>query len=148
MLRVAVTYCLVLVTAAGPWLCCCASSRMTGTCHALQSLLGASGCGQRGCCGHGPSRDLPQDGDKPSPSAPGDCPCKAFAPSYAVLPPKPVKAADLASGDAEHLGLSKVWNTPFAIYPSLAAPSLKEWDSSRHSGAPRDILAVLQTLRC
>lgn len=142
MFRVAVTYCLVLATAAGPWLCCCASSRMVDMRQLFTSFLGAAGGEHRGCCGHthGPVRDLP--------SAPTECPCKSFTPTYAVLPPKPVESADYPGEHLADLGFSVVCYAPYSLSPSPSFSGLRGWDTSPHSGNPRDILAVLQTLRC
>ncbi len=145
MFRVAVTYCLVLATAAGPWLCCCASSRMADARHLAQSLLGIAGGEYRGCCGHLPGRGLPLDPDAP---APGDCPCKLFAPTYAVLPPKPIESADRPGEHLADPGLCGASPTPYWLPPAASAPGLRVGDTSPEPGNPRDILAVLQTLRC
>lgn len=151
MFRVAITYCLVLATAAGPWLCCCASSRMVDVRHLFSSFVGPAGGEYRGCCGHthGPCRNLPTDRDTPGPSAPGECPCKVYAPTYAVLPPKPIESVDLTSGQLlADIGFINVCHPPYCLPPSASNVGLRNRDSSHHSGNPRDILAVLQTLRC
>ena|SRR5579883_895592 len=150
MIRVAVTYCLVLTTAAGPWLCCCASSRMAGTRELFRSFCGFADGESGGCCGHthGPCRDLPPDRDAPPPSAPRECPCKVFAPSHAVLPPKPVEAGDTLSGDAQGLDHINVSHALPSLNLSSPLPRRGEWGRSPHPGGPRHILALLQTLRC
>lgn len=150
MFRVAVTYCLVLATAAGPWLCCCASSRMADARHLAQSLLGIAGGEHRGCCGHGhlPGRGDPCDPAAPGPAAPGECPCKLFAPTYAVLPPKPVESADLPGDHLTDPDPCAVCPTPYSLPPSASTSGLKDRDTSFHPGNPRDVLAILQTLRC
>lgn len=150
MIRVAVTYCLVLTTAAGPWLCCCASSRMAGTRELFQSFFGLAGRERGGCCGHahGPCRDLAPDRETPPPSAPGECPCKVFAPSHAVLPPKPVEAGDTLRGDAQELDHIGASHTLPSLNLSPPSPRRSEWERSPHPDNPRHILAILQTLRC
>lgn len=150
MLRVAVTYCLVLTTAAGPWLCCCASSRMADARHLVQSFFGIAGGEHRGCCGNGqpPGRGHPCDPGAPAPAAPGECPCKVFAPTYAVLPPKPVEPAELPGEHLADPGLCGACPTPYWLPPAGSASGLRGGETSRQPANPRDILAVLQTLRC
>jgi hypothetical protein len=150
MFRVAVTYCLVLSTAAGPWLCCCALSRMGDARHLVQSFLGIAGgehWGCSGCCGHShlPGRGLPGDPAAPGPATPGECPCRAFTPAYAVVPPKPVESAELPG---ERLADTGLCPTTYCLLPSASTSDLRDRDTAPRTGDPRDLLAVLQTLRC
>ena len=145
MIRVAVAYWLLFATAAGPWLCCCTSSRMADVGQLFSSVLGTAGCGHQGCCGHsrGVGGELPFDGN-----APGDCPCKAFSPAYAVLPPKHAEPDDLTGRFLFESAYYGVCPDLYALHPLTSTSGLTDQDVSPRVGDARHILAVLQTLRC
>lgn len=71
MLRLAVTAYLTVVSATGPWVCCCTASRIAAL---LDSRSGKTSAPRR-CCGHhtGQSR-APKHDHVPGPEAPC-CPC-------------------------------------------------------------------------
>lgn len=148
MFRVAATYCLVLATAAGPWLCCCAAARTADARDLFAATLGLSGGASRGCCGNhqGSDRGLPSHQDSPCPNAPGDCPCKALAPG-AVVAPERVETVDFGFEHLADFGPCGLYD-PRHGHLLASAANLRDRITSLHSGDPRDLLAILQTLRC
>lgn len=152
MVRVAVVYCLVLSTAAGPWLCCCAVARMADARDLFTTTLGLGGGSgdHRGCCGqhNGSGRGLPTDRDTPCPNAPGECPCKALNPGQAVVAPERAEAVDVALEYLADLGPCGLFVPRNGGQLVGSASNLRDRITSLRSGNPRDVLAILQTLRC
>jgi len=143
MLRVAVIYCLVLTTAAGPWLCCCAPGRVTALCDLAAAFLGVKGGEHRACCGctGGSSEKLPSGREK-CPTAPCECPCRVVSPALPVVAVKPVQ---IPAQDGEfHFALAD--SSTFG--DDFFARTSELRDRSPRLRHPRDILALLQTLRC
>jgi hypothetical protein len=150
MVRVAVVYCLVLSTAAGPWLCCCAAARAADVRPLFATTLGLGGGNHPGCCGHrhDPARGHPTDQDTPGRDAPGECPCKALNSVIAAVVPERAEVHGFGVGYSTDLGPWGLCDTRLGGQLVASASNLRDRVTSLHSGNPRDALAILQTLRC
>jgi hypothetical protein len=148
IVRVVAAYWLVFAMAAGPWLCCCATIRAAAVLNLLKSTIGLDG-NHTGCCGGSPRGGLPVDQNAPGPTSPTGCPCKTFVSDQFVLPPETTGAARAAADQVVGLGHSTGLSTPNSQHLFFAsASSLRDRDTLVRSGDPRDLLSVLQTLRC
>ncbi len=81
MLRVGLTFWLVVATAAGPWFCCCAADQVVTRAFALVNGLGHTHgrCECAGRSGHAP--DGSREGRRPCNPVPGACDCRMDAPA-------------------------------------------------------------------
>lgn len=148
MVRVIAAYWLVFVMAAGPWFCCCATIRAAAVLNLLKSSVGLDGK-HTACCGNSPRDGFPVDQNTPHPTSPTGCPCKAFVSDQFVLPPETTESARAAADQVVGTGHPAGHPTPISQHLFFAsASSLRDRDTSVRSGDPRDLLSVLQTLRC
>ena len=149
MAKVAVAYWLVLATAAGPWLCCCATARAAAGVRLLASTAASPSGGHGGCCSSTSSSgdSAPDREPSPRPSSPTECPCsKAYVADQPVLPPETGGTLRLADRHADVLCGAAAGA---AGHPQPLPPqSLRDRNRSAFSGSPRELLAVLKTLRC
>lgn len=138
MTRVAATYVMVFAAAAGPWLCCCSTTRAVA---AVASLLGTEPSPDTAtrCCGQ---PCAPTD-RKDAPDS-GRCPCKAFSFEVAGLPPGQTGSSVLLGDEFGFRDLTATFHSPER---GAGDASLIE-SRSRGGGSLRERLSVLQTLRC
>lgn len=129
MLRLAVTFQLVLTLLAGPALCCCASGRLEAT--------GVPSAPRKSCC-HG----QPTPAESPTPDQPVECPCKVHRLLTYADAKTPTPDADSGVGfDA--------WALPSASHapvPALFALLHCEFRTAFLSTA--DLLFAHHNLRC
>lgn len=148
MSRITVAAYLMVVTAAGPWACCCTATRLSALLRHATTSRSHSAPPSRACCGHhghpgGTSKD------RQAPERPR-CPCReqSFGSAEALRPT--AEAAD----QLQHRHLSSV---PFGIPELLTAgprPPHSEGALDRPglSALPflttDDLLRALHILRC
>jgi hypothetical protein len=146
MIRVVLAVYLALVSAVGPWACCCAPARLASR------LFAPSSPGASPCCGHKASADRPAQAPAPcrdgprSPLRPG-CPCKEGPVLEAVLPP--------SSGDTAAAALRLTGEWPSApAGPGLGSPlpaggpAAWPWFAAPPFLSTHDLLCVHHVLRC
>jgi hypothetical protein len=151
MLRIAVASYLMIVTAAGPWFCCCAPARfaafLTHPCIEKPVTEQCSSC----CCKHHDQGSSgPQAPDEPVkvPARPG-CPCRGDSAQLIALPPALEGTNPLPIGELSErvTGVAPCFSTD-----AIEAPC----SSSLFWGARRahpflsadDLLRALHNLRC
>lgn len=155
-MRVVVALYLVIVTAAGPWACCCTFTRLTAKVASANAGAPTSSTTHSCCKKHQvPNRSEGSSEDK-APSRPNhplghDCPCKqsgecastAFAPTQDESRDGAMRAlAGEFDATVGYLHPSHLAPTPHAVWPS-------SW--VRHDGSflsTEDLLHVLHILRC
>ena len=142
MVRIGLTICLIFVTAAGPWLCCCTAAQMAAL--ASRSNRPANQVPVSCCCDTAASAE---DQARESPSSPErHCPCQEGRPTAAVAAlAKPVvsgeyetSAAALSFAVVPVDGLHAVAVSGASVKPTTVWPFL--------SG--RDLLSRCHILRC
>ena len=143
MPRKLVVLCLVAVTAAGPWLCCCSASQFAGPRTATATESAPPDADVCPHCRHAAPR--PAGKSEPAPSCaaavplPGRCPATAAAGE---------RAADAVGANALH-PLSDLLPAAFAA-DALAAGTLPADTTAAESPhrPTRERLALLHILRC
>jgi hypothetical protein len=151
MLRIAVATYLMVVTAAGPWFCCCAPVRLAAIFSSPRIEKPVTeGCPN--CCTHHdqqrPQRQPADDPIKPQPNRPG-CPCRGEPTQSVALPP--------AAEGTKHLPTTDLTERLSVIAPFTAVATVGEPGSSvLHLGGRRahpfltadEILRALHNLLC
>lgn len=149
MARLGLALYLMLVIAAGPWLCCCSVGHSPKPVPA--TALPPSGPGA--CCGHdhapaGPAPDdSGLDSSVPVPHAPCPCQDRQKGPSTLIMSER---ASGPESGESiGGVGPSQDGTLFAARLPGLhASRGAREGPIAFPFSAPRDILRALHVLRC
>lgn len=147
MFRIGLSVYLMLVTLAGPWLCCCQLPRLSARFIALMRLDKAKPAGSiHSCCQH----RLPVKDSQP-PAHPTDpsCPCQGThqeTPALVLLESEGARQLD-RDLNAQAVGMLDC-DSFSGVYSPLAALTLTSsaLPSSVLSG--RDLLSTLHILRC
>jgi hypothetical protein len=147
MIRVALAAYLALVSAFGPWACCCAPARLAASLFSPARASAPSCCRHKAPAGHAQQAPSHRPDGPQSPSRPA-CPCKdgaAFEP--ATLPPA---TEDTTGASARMPGEGPL------------APGFPGFDLSPHTGgqgawpvlagspflSPHDLLCAHHVMRC
>ena len=147
MARVSLAVYLMFAVAAGPWLCCCSGARLLGQHSAAKHAQSTSGR----CCNPGASgvgHRLP--GAKQDPETPphDPCPCRDGAHDPVSIS---VAKSQFNADSARSIAFSQEF-TPgvfgAAVLLTCHLPAMKVGFAFASLPNPRDILSVLQTLRC
>lgn len=148
MVRVGLTFCLVVVTAAGPWFCCCASDRLAARARALVGGVAHSHA-KCGCADRFGTRPPDDRGGRPCPPLPDVCGCVRDAPakgdsSAAEWTDSARFAHDAAGGAAGNPAATAIGPLHFA------APNGERWRvaSAFPRLSARAILSAIQHFRC
>jgi hypothetical protein len=151
MIRLALTWYLVLATAAGPLWCCCSSARLVSACNALIAADSTGvPAGPSSCCGDRsqslPAGD-PEGQGRPLPDSPSQpCPCHTpgVGDQIAALSTESTAQAGVRSDDCAggHFG-----DPPPASMVDLAGMLTTGHDRQTPAHAPQR-LAALQVWRC
>ncbi len=139
MIRVVLNLYLVLVIAAGPWLCCCTAAQVTSWFGPAPQAAGpACGC----CPEEADDRERPADEGSKAPARP--CPCEGQR--LPVLAASP----DFSGSEVKSSAASDAGAVAFAE-PKAAAPILSD-APERSDALPRmsgrTLLRALHILRC
>jgi hypothetical protein len=148
MLRKLVVLCLVAVTAAGPWLCCCSAAQFAGR-HTADSAPAAAvaappPAGVCPHCRHSAPRPAGKSEPAPAPATPRPCPCQDERPAMA---PAAERAADGVAASA----LDPSSDLPPVVLAADALTTTPRVDSATaHTPQwpPRERLTLLHILRC
>src|SRR5947209_3265084 len=103
MVRLALATYLSLVTAAGPWFCCCIGLRLLA--HLVppaKAPVTEAAPPAHSCCQHSPPAETPQPAPAEQPSdhpRDPDCPCRQHQDKVAAVPPGHAAAQDLLLPD-------------------------------------------------
>lgn len=155
-MRVVVALYLVIVTAAGPWACCCTFARLTARVAPIASNDQSPTPKPQSCCHHQPQRGNDQDSaNQPTPKPHGplssDCPCKqgGECTSHALaLPHDESRDGTMRALTGEFAsalsGTQAVHHVPT---PHGVLPSSREYAGGSFLSTD-DLLHVLHMLRC
>ncbi len=146
MVRVGLSFYLILTTVAGPWLCCCTAAHAP----ALFGAKASNASPSRPCCGrHAPPVKAPASGDEGArsdgPTAPhGPCRCQENSRSRAAF-----VAPERSSAPETVVGVYEA-DLPFAFLTPGAVSRLNTTHEpvSFPFCTPRDMLRALQIMRC
>jgi hypothetical protein len=151
MLRKTLVLCLVFVTAAGPWLCCCAAGQVARVAKASIALLKPAAHPENAhkscCCRTGALHE--EHPARPGPTAPDHrpCPCQGERPPAGILtqPQTELTANERAT-------FAQPWDV-LSGPPWVAAERTRSVDlvPERGAGPPgccRDRLTILHILIC
>jgi hypothetical protein len=154
MIRVGVSIYLMLTTLAGPWLCCCTTTRLlapTTPAPLAERHLPTSPAHKSCCCRHQTTAPDSESGTSapPAPSSPGrPCPCQQRQSNLASLPTSGAQLAqDLLSAHA-----SQPLPVTAAALPSAGLPGADLCTLGTAHDLPfltaQDVLHTLHILRC
>ena len=145
MMRVGLALYLMFAVAAGPSFCCCSGVRLLGRlCDAKHAEMAVSSCCNHRVTGGGRENQQPE---KPSPQTP--CPCRAGG-------PEPIAISGATSSLKVYFGRPIALSHEFAL-GVFGATEFVAWHPPAENAGfacsspfqnPRDMLSVLQTLRC
>jgi hypothetical protein len=143
MFRLGVVICLISVTAAGPWTCCCTATRLAVRLFTSRASEPASRPSAPPCCCHHEQADetapsCPTCPDQPhQPGAPS-CPCKQAAGDPATF----AAAPEPTNGDPLQPALDLLpASLADAVEIAFVSPSLPFWTSG-------DLIRLCHHLRC
>jgi hypothetical protein len=147
MVRIALAIHLLLVTVAGPWLCCCSGTRLRGLWVPTAQAKPAPEAPDRPCCRHRAPEPVPEQAPAepgPLPSRPS-CPCPYEAAAHqAALAPQLSDAVQVAAQPLACAFLTCL--TPYFVTDS-GSPDLRE-DHALPFWTAQDLLHSAHLLRC
>jgi hypothetical protein len=148
MVRIALAVHLLLVTVAGPWLCCCSGTRLRGLWVPTAQGGPAPEATDRPCCRHHAPEPVPEqapDEPGPLPSQPS-CPCPHDAATHqAALAPQLGDAVQLAAQPLAHAFLASL--TPYLDASCSESSGVRE-DHALPFWTTQDLLHSAHLLRC
>jgi hypothetical protein len=150
MVRVVVVAYLVVVTAAGPWLCCCTPARLAAMLPSPSTTVPSTSARHDCCTGHGEAahRSAPAGVQDRAPPSGHPCPCQGATPCSVMLPPAP-EGTD-PSADAPSQSLIGPASVPMmdGVLTSCPAPAFQGARGAPPFLTADDLLHVLHRLRC